>query len=267
MISEISARDVLAALRLVESRQAFESAHRIKSISSQVFDFAITSGVQGMERNPAAGLSTVLKQPIKKSMAAILDPETFGHLLRDIDGYDGSFIVRCALKLAPVLFVRPSELRNAKLADVDLDGGEWKIPMEDMKLTLFEKVRWKGQFHMVPLALQAIEILRELHPFTGRSQYVFPGRALSRVISENTVNQALRTMSWTAEIVTGHGFRAIARTMLHETLNFSPDAIEAQLGHRVLNRLGSAYNRAQHLDERWMIMNAWADYLDILKVK
>lgn len=267
LISEVSTRDVLEVLRLVESRQAFETAHRIKTIIGQVFTFALISDIPGVNGNPAAGLGKVLKQPRKKSMAAILDPVELGRLLRDIDGYAGSHVVRSALKLAPMLFVRPGELRNAKWADVDLDGQVWLLPVEDMKLTLKEKALRKGQVHTVPLARQAVEVLRALYPFSSSSAYVFPGRAASRVMSENTVNQALRTMGWDSATVSGHGFRATARTMLHETLGFSPDAIEAQLGHRVPDRLGTAYNRTQHLDERTRFMQAWADFLDGLKAK
>ena len=164
-----------------------------------------------------------------------------------------------------MLFVRPGELRNAKWNDIDLDSQVWRIPVEDMKFTLREKEQRKGQVHTVPLARQSIEVLQELQPFTGGSRYVFPGRAASRVMSENTVNQALRTMGWDSATVTAHGFRATARTMLHETLGFSPDAIEAQLGHRVPDRLGTAYNRTQHIEERKRMMQAWADYLDRLK--
>ncbi len=265
LISEITTKDVLASLRLVEARQAYESAHRIKTIIGQVFNFAIVSDIAGVENNPAAGLSKVLKQPNKKSMAAILDPEKLGRLLADIESYAGSFVVRCALKLAPMLFVRPGELRHAKWEDVDMERLAWQLPVEDTKLTLKEKARRKGQVHTVPLSRQAVEVLQALQPFTGSSQYLFPGRAASRVLSENTVNQALRTMGWDRETVTGHGFRATARTMLHETLGFSPDAIEAQLGHRVPDRLGAAYNRTKHLDERYRMMQAWADYLDNLK--
>ncbi|NTV25895.1 MAG: tyrosine-type recombinase/integrase [Chlorobiaceae bacterium] len=266
LISEITTKDVLAALRIVEARQAFETAHRIKTIIGQIFTFALVSDTPGVTSNPAMGLSKVLKRPVKKNMAAILDPEVLGRLLRDLEAYAGSYVVRCALQLAPMLFVRPGELRNAKWKDIDLDGAEWNIPMEDMKLTVREKAERKGQVHTVPLSRQAVSVLRELYLFTGRSQYVFPGRAASRVMSENTITQALRTMGWDGETVTGHGFRATARTMLHETLGFSPDAIEAQLGHRVPDRLGAAYNRSKHLDERRRMMQAWGDYLDVLKV-
>jgi integrase len=261
---EITTKDVLASLRLVEARQAFESAHRIKTIISQIFTFAIISDVAGVVNNPAAGLARVLKQPKTRSMAAILDSGTLARLLVDIDRYTGSFVVRCALQLAPMLFVRPGELRHAEWKDIDLDKAVWQIPIENMKFTLKEKSRRKGQVHTVPLARQAVAVLALLHRFTGAGAYVFPGRAASRVMSGNTVNHALRTLGWGPETVTGHGFRATARTMLHETLRFSPDAIEAQLGHAVPDRLGTAYNRTKHIEERTRMMQAWADYLEQL---
>ncbi len=265
LISDITTRDILDALRIVESRQAFETAHRIKTIIGQIFTFALISNIPEVNSNPAAGLNRVLKKPQKKNMAAILDPAEFGRLLADIDTYAGTFIVKCAMKLAPMLFVRPGELRNAKWADMDIDKGIWNLPTEDTKLTVQEKAKRKGQVHAVPLSNQAVAILKELHPFTNRSQFVFPGRAASRVMSGNSVNQAMRTMGWDGETVCGHGFRATARTMLHETLNFSPDAIEAQLGHRVPDRLGSAYNRSKHLKERTRMMQVWSDYLEKIK--
>ena len=265
LISAITTRDVLDALRIVESRQAFETAHRIKTIIGQIYAFALISDIPGVTNNPAAGLGKALKMPVKRNMPALLDPKEFGRLLADIDTYAGSFIVRCALQLAPVLFVRPGELRNAKWADVDLGARIWNLPAEDTKLTVKEKAKRRGQVHVVPLSNQAVAILEDLHKFTGKSQYVFPGRAASRVMSGNSVNQAMRTMGWDGETVCGHGFRATARTMLHETLNFSPDAIEAQLGHRVPDRLGSAYNRSKHLEERTRMMQAWSDYLDMIK--
>ena len=267
LITAITTRDVLEALRVVESRQAFETAHRIKTIIGQIYTFALITDIPGVTINPAAGLSKALKMPIKQNMAAILDPEKFGRLLADIDTCACTFVVKCALKLAPMLFVRPGELRNAKWADIDLNEAMWSLPIEDTKLTVREKAKRKGQVHIVPLPTQAVAILKALHPYTNRSQYVFQGRAASRVMSGNSVNQAMRTMGWDKETVTGHGFRASARTMLHEILKFSPDAIEAQLGHVVPDRLGSAYNRSKHLEERVIMMQAWADYLDKIKNK
>ncbi len=265
LISEITAADILAALRLVEARQAFESAHRIKAIIGQVFTFALVSSIPDVVNNPAAGLGKALKQPIKKNMAAIVDPQKLGVLLLDIDGYNGSFVAICALKLAPLLFVRPGELRHALWQDIDLDKAVWLLPLEATKLTLKEKASRKGQTQAVPLSTQAVKILRDLEPFTISSKYVFPGRSSARVMSENTINSALRTMGYDQATITGHGFRATARTMLHERLNFSPDAIEAQLGHTVPDRLGNAYNRTKHLEERTRMMQAWSDFLDSLK--
>ena len=265
LISEITAADILATLRLVEARQAFETAHRIKTIIGQVFTFAIVSSIPDVVNNPAAGLGKALKQPVKRNMAAILDPDMLGMLLRDIDGYAGSFVVICALKLAPMLFVRPGELRHAMWQNVDLEKSVWQLPIEATKLTLKEKASRKGQTQTIPLSRQAVNVLRELYPFTFSSAYVFPGRSASRVMSENTINLALRTLGYDQETITGHGFRATARTMLHERLGFSPDAIEAQLGHTVPDRLGSAYNRAKHLEERIKMMQAWSDFLDSLK--
>lgn len=265
LISEITVKDVLATLRLVEARQAFETTHRVKTIIGQVFRYAKVSSMPGVLTDPTEGLSKVLVHHQVKSMSAILDPVELAILLRDIDAYAGTFIVKCALQLAPMLFVRPGELRHAKWIDVDLDEGVWRLPAEDMKMQQGEKAEQKGQMHSIPLSRQAVAIFKQLRPYTGRSQWVFPGRASSRVISPNTINSALRTMGWDKDQMTGHGFRATARTMLHETLNFSPDAIEAQLGHRVPDRLGSAYNRSKHLKERTKMMQAWADYLDLIK--
>ena len=266
LISEITTREVLAALRLVEARQAFETTHRVKTIIGQVFRYAKVSSMPGVLTDPTEGLSKVLVHHQVKSMSAILDPMTLGRLLRDIDAYAGTFIVRCALQLAPMLFVRPGELRHAKWVEIDLDAAVWRVPAEGIKMKMKDKAEQKGQVHSIPLSRQAVAVFKQLLPFTGRGRYVFPGRASSRVISPNTINSALRTMGWDKDQMTGHGFRATARTMLHETLNFSPDAIEAQLGHRVPDRLGSAYNRSKHLEERTRMMQAWADYLDKIKI-
>lgn len=256
LIAEITTRDVLDTLRRVEDRQAYETAHRIRTIIGQIFSFALISGVDRVLNNPASGLSKALRKPETKHMAAILDPDKLGQLLRDIDAYAGVYITKCALRLTPMLFVRPGELRTAEWQNVDLDGARWRIPAARMKLK---------RDHVVPLARQAVEILRDLHMYTGDGKYVFPGRTASRVMSGNTVNSALRTMGWSGETVTAHGFRATARTLLHEKLGFNPDAIEAQLAHDVPDRLGSAYNRTKHLDERIRMMQEWADFLDGLK--
>lgn len=262
-IIEITSPEVLEVLKRVESRQAFESAHRIKTIISQVFNFAIASGL--VISNPAVGLSAAMVKPCKKNMSAILDPSLLAQFLRDIDGYMGMFATICALKLMPMLFLRIGELRHGKWKDVDLDAGIWHFPAEELKGTKQEKAAWKGQIHAICLSSQAIAVLRELYPLTGAGLYIFKGRSAARPISENTINSAMRTMGYDEETVTGHGFRTTARTMLHETLNFTPDAIEAQLAHKVPDRLGTAYNRAKHLPERQVMMQAWSDYLEQLK--
>jgi integrase len=266
LISSITTADVITVLRIVEARQAYETASRIRTIISQIFRHARVSSVPGVTINPADGLGKILVQHQAKGMSAIIDPDTLGRLLRDIDNYTGTFIVCCALRLAPLLFVRPGELRHAKWANIDINAGVWRLPIEDTKLTMVEKAAQKGQVQTIPLSKQAVAVLIQLKPFTGRGQYVFPGRTALRPMSGNTVNMALRTMGWDKDIVTGHGFRATARTMLHEILGFSPDAIEAQLGHRVPDRLGAAYNRTKHIKERMKMMQEWADYLDKIRV-
>jgi len=264
-IHEITTKDILETLRLVEARAAYESAHRLNTIIGQVYAFALVENIPGVLNDPSQGLSKALKRPVKQKMPAITDPETLGRLLNDIDAYAGSHVVRCALRLAPMLYVRSGELRNMKWQDIDFDNATWNLPFEDMKLTKLEKAERKGQAHYVPLSSQSISILKELQPFIGDGKFVFPGRSSSRIISENTLNHALRNLGWDKETVVIHGFRATARTLLHEVLNFSPDAIEAQLGHKVPDRLGDAYNRTKHLPERVKMMQAWSDYLDKLK--
>lgn len=253
-ISDVTAKDILASLRLIEAAGHYETSHRVRSIISQVYVFALVSGVAGVTGNPAAGLGRVLRSPNTRHMSAILDADEFSVMLKDSNNYPGSLQVKCALRLAPLLFVRPGELRKMQWAH--LSGERWVIPGEEMKMR---------NPHIVPLSRQSLAILEELRPLTGHGKYVFAGRDAHRPMSENTVNMALRTMGWGPEKVTGHGFRATARTMLHETLGFSPDAIEAQLAHAVPDRLGAAYNRSQHLEERVRMMQAWADYLDDLK--
>lgn len=256
LIAEVTTKDVLEALRPIEAIGYYETAHRVRSIIGQIFLFALASGTDGVTGNPAAGLGRALRSPAKRHMSAILDPVELGRLLRDSDGYPGAFQVRCALQLAPLLFVRPGELRQMQWAHIDMAVCRWTIPAGEMKMKVS---------HVVQLSKQARQILDALRPLTGHMKYVFAGRQASRPMSPNTINMALRAMGWGPEKVTGHEFRATARTMLHETLGFSPDAIEAQLAHAVPDRLGGAYNRTQHLEERTRMMQAWADYLDGLK--
>jgi integrase len=198
-----------------------------------------------------------LPQPGEKHHAAITDPKDVAPLLRAIDGYQGYFVVKCALRLAPMFFVRPGELRQAEWAEMDLDEGVWNIPAHKMKMK---------QPHIVPLCAQAIEILTELKQLTGASRYVFPSvRSFARPMSNNTVNAALRRMGYDKDTMTGHGFRALARTILDEVLQVRPDYIEHQLAHAVRDPNGRAYNRTAHLEGRREMMQTWADYLDRLK--
>ena len=254
-IADIKAPELLAVLRRVEGRGALESAHRIRTIAGQVFRYAVATGRS--ERDPSADLKGALPQPGGKHHAAITDPKEVAPLLRAIDGYQGHFVVKCALRLAPMFFVRPGELRHAEWAEIDLDEAVWNIPSHKMKTK---------QAHIVPLSSQAIKILTELKQLTGASRYVFPsGRSFARPMSENTINAALRYMGYDKATMTGHGFRAMARTILDEVLQIRPDFIEHQLAHAVRDPNGRAYNRTAHLEERKKMMQKWADYLDGLK--
>jgi integrase len=209
------------------------------------------------DADPTASLRGALKPPKNKHHAAITDPVRMGELLRAIDGFAGQFVTLAALKLAPLVFVRPGELRQAEWREIDLDGAIWRIPAERMKMKAA---------HLVPLAPQAVAILRELHPLTGEGRYVFPGlRTGSRPMSENTVNAALRRLGYSGEEMTGHGFRSMAATRLNE-MGWNPDAIERQLAHAETNKVREAYTHAaQYLDERSRMMKAWANYLDALR--
>lgn len=254
-IAEIKAPELLAVLRRVESRGALETAHRIRTIAGQVFRYAVATG--RAERDPAGDLRGALPQPGGKHLAAITDPKEAAQLLRAIDGYRGHFVVRCALKLAPLFFVRPGELRQAEWAEIDFDEAVWNIPAQKMKTK---------QTHLVPLCRQAVEILGELKALTGESKYVFPsGRSQVRPMSNNAILAALRSLGYDKDTMTGHGFRAMARTILDEVLQIRPDYIEHQLAHAVRDPNGRAYNRTAHLAERRKMMQLWADYLDGLK--
>lgn len=254
-INEIKAPELLMVLRRIESRGALESAHRVRTICGQVFRYAVATG--RAERDPAADLRGALPPVKSVHLSAMTKPEEVAGLLRAIDGYQGSFVTKCALRLAPYLFVRPGELRQMEWAQVDLEAAEWNIPAEKMKIR---------QPHLVPLARQSIEILRELQPLTGAGKYVFPNpRTANRPMSNNGVLSALRRMGFEKEEMTGHGFRAMARTILDEVLQFRADFIEHQLAHAVRDPNGRAYNRTAHLAERRSMMQTWADYLDGLK--
>ena len=254
-IAEIKAPELLAVLRRVESRGALESAHRIRTICGQVFRYAVATG--RAERDPSADLKGALPQPQEKHRAAITEPKEVAALLRAIESYEGSFIVKCALKLAPLVFVRPGELRHAEWEEINLENAEWNIPGSKMKMR---------EPHLVPLSRQAIEILTELKKLTGAGRYVFPGRTSQRPMSDNAILATLRRMGYTKEEMSGHGFRAMARTILDEILQVRPDFIEHQLAHAVRDPNGRAYNRTAHLNERRKMMQQWADYLEQLKI-
>jgi len=254
-IMEITAPEVLAVLRRLEARKILDTAHRVRFECGQIFRYAIATG--RAERDPSADLKGALP-PVKNGHhAALTDPKAVTPLLLAIDGFVGSFVVKCALQLAPILFVRPGELRAAEWSEIDLDAAEWNIPAAKMKMKIA---------HLVPLPRQAVEILKALHPLTGHSQYVFPcSRSPLRCMSDNAVNAGLRRMGFEKSEITGHGFRAMARTILDEVLHVRPDFIEHQLAHAVKDPNGRAYNRTAHLAERKKMMQIWADYLDGLK--
>ena len=253
-IKLIAAPELLEVLRKIESRGAIETAHRIKQVCGQIFRYAIATG--RAERDPSADLKGALTTTKPKSMAAITDPKKIGGLLRAIDGYDGHIITKCALRLAPLVFVRPGELRHAEWTEIDLENAEWKIPAYKMKMK---------RPHIVPLSKQSIAILMEIEPITGNGLYAFPSlRSTARPMSNNTVNAALRRMGYAKDEMTGHGFRAMASTLLHEQ-GWPSDVIERQLAHTEGNSVKAAYNHAQHLPERRKMMQSWADYLDALK--
>jgi integrase len=243
-----------------------EQLHRVMSLASEVFRFAVATG-RG-ERDPAHDLRSALPPRRKKSFATLTDPTAIGGLLRAIDGYTtGTFQVKCALKLAPLTFVRPGELRMARWEELQLehaDGPRWVIPPSRMKQRKSAKEDPRAQPHIVPLSRQAVEILDALRPLTGNREFLFPGvRDPKRSISENTVNGALRNLGFNGDEIVGHGFRHMASTLLNE-LGFNPDVIERQLAHKPQGVRG-IYNRAQHMQDRQRMMQAWADYLDGLR--
>lgn len=254
-IKEITASDVLSVLRRLESRGILDTAHRVRFECGAVFRYAIATG--RAERDPSADLKGALP-PVKGGHhAAPTDPKEVAPLLQSIDAFTGSFVVKCALQLAPLLFVRPGELRSAKWCEVDFENSQWCIPAEKMKMK---------QPHIVPLSKQSLKILHDLYYLTCHSEYVFPcNRSPLRCMSENAVNAGLRRMGFDKSEITGHGFRAMARTILDEVLGIRTDFIEHQLAHAVKDPNGRAYNRTAHLKERREMMQKWADYLGDLK--
>ncbi len=252
-IAEINAPELLRTIKRIENRGILETAHRTLQNCGQVFRYAVAHGL--CERDPSGDLRGALPPVKGRHFAAIVDPDGVAKLLRSFDDFNGSFIVLCALKLAPLLFVRPGELRQAEWVQIDLEAGEWRYTVTKTDTA-----------HLVPLASQAVAILRELQLLTGHRRYVFAGRNPQQPMSENTVNAALRRLGYdTQKDITGHGFRAMARTILHEELHFEPAVIEHQLAHSVPDALGTAYNRTKFLKERKVMMQVWADYLDKLR--
>lgn len=252
-IAEITAPDVLSVLRRIEGRGTNDTAHRASGNISQVFRYAIATG--RAERDPVPDLRGALPPLRHDNFASITEPAKVAELLRAMDAFRGTFVVKSALLLAPLLFVRPGELRKAEWAGFDLDKAEWGFFVTKTKVD-----------HLVPLASQVVAALRELHALTGHGRYVFPGRDPQKPMSEAAINAALRRMGYdTQEDITGHGFRAMARTILHEELHVKPEVIEHQLAHKVPDANGTAYNRTKFLKERRAMMQLWADYLDKLK--
>jgi integrase len=253
-ISSITAPEILDALKRVEKLNKLETAHRTLQTAGQVFRYAVQTG--RAIRDVTADLKGALPPTTVKHMAAFTEPKEVAELLRAIDSFNGTFTVHCALRLSPLLFARPSELRMAKWADIDLDTGMWSYFVSKTKIN-----------HLVPLSTQAIAILKELHPLSGHGEYVFMGgHSPRKPMSESAVNAALKRMGYDTQVdITAHGFRAMARTILHERLDVDPNIIEHQLAHRVPDNLGAAYNRTKFIDQRKAMMQQWADYLDELK--
>jgi integrase len=255
VITEIKAPELLIVLQRIESRNAIETAHRALQATGQVFRYAVSKGVTDFDITPS--LKGALSPVTNGHFSSMTDSQQVGQLLRAIDSYSGSFVVKFALQLAPLVFVRPSELRQAEWEHINLEAKEWRY--------LVTKTNTQ---HIVPLSSQAVEILTNIKPLTGKGRFVFPSERTpngSRAISDVALLAALRRMGFTKDEMTVHGFRAMARTILDEVLGFRTDFIEHQLAHAVRDPNGRAYNRTAHLEERRKMMQAWADYLDSLK--
>ena len=262
-LQEISPKIVLDACRTVEARDTLETAHRLREHCSSVFRFAIAEGAD--LRDPCHEIRDALKRPPVRHFAAITKPAELTGLLRAIDNYNGTLCVRSALKLSPMLMVRPGELRLARWDEFDLDHRIWYVPSIRMKRTKDQKIN--GEPHLVPLARQAVQRLEELFQVTGESGCVFPSTAKpGRFISENTLNKAMRLMGYTSSQTTAHGFRATARTLIVEMLQIPESVVEAQLAHAVKDANGTAYNRTEFIKLRFSMMQLWADYLEDLRL-
>ena len=255
-VVDLEAPEFLSVARRVEKRGHIDTAHRAIQLCGQVMRFAVAEGL--VRRDPTGDLRGALVPVESNHMPSVTEPARVGQILQMFEAFTGSFQVQCALKLAPMVFTRPGELRRAKWSDINLDEAMWSIPAEVMKMR---------EAHLVPLSSQAVEILKDLLPFSGHLEYVFPGgRDPKRPMSDAAVNAAMRRLGIdTQNELTGHGFRAMARTILHERLGYEPDVIEQQLAHKTPGPLGAAYARAKFIDKRIKMMQAWADYLDKLR--
>lgn len=261
-LAELTAPELLMHVQRVEARGAGETAYRALKAAGAVFRHGVQRGY--CESDPTRDLKGAIVLPVAQHRAAVTDPSKLGELLRAIDAYKGTPVVRAALALAPLVFLRPGELRKGEWAEIDLDGAAWTIPAARMKGRL--KAKQNGPAHVVPLAPQAVAILRDLHPLTGAGRYVFPNPLTAdRPLSDNGVLTALRRMGFGKDEMTGHGFRATARTVAAERLGIATEVIEAQLAHAVGDALGRAYNRTKFLEQRRDMMVKWADYLDRLR--
>ena len=253
-VASVSAQELLAVLRRIEARGRHETAHRVRALAGRVLRFAVATG--RARYDVATDLRDALAPVKSKNFASVTDPTRVGELMRAIHGYSGHPVTALALKLAPLVFVRPGELRAAEWSEIDIANAEWRIPGVRMKM---------GELHIVPLSRQALALLRELEPLARGGRYLFPSlRTRDRPMSDNTINAALRRLGYASEDQTGHGFRTMASTLLNEQ-GFPPDVIELQLAHAERNKVRAAYNRAQRLPERRKMMQAWADYLDRLR--
>ncbi|MDP3678428.1 MAG: integrase arm-type DNA-binding domain-containing protein, partial [Methylotenera sp.] len=254
-ISEITAPQILEVVKRIENLNKLETAHRTLQATSQVFRHAVQSG--RALRDPCVDLRGALPATVVKHMAAFTEPKQIAELLRAIDGFTGSFTVQCALRLSPLVFTRPSELRTAKWADIDLEANEWRYKVSKTKT-----------MHLVPLSTQAAKLFADMKALSGHGEFVFQGgHDPKKPMSAAAINAALKRMGYdTQQDITAHGFRAMARTILHERLNIDPYIIEHQLAHKVPDALGAAYNRTKFIEQRTAMMQAWADYLDELKV-
>jgi len=254
-VDSITTREVLETLKRIEKRNAVETARRVAQICNQIFIFAVASG--RAESNPASDISKALTVPTVRHLPAITDPARIGELMRAIDGLEGSLVVRCGLQLIALTFVRPGELRKAEWSEIDFEAALWTIPAERMK---------RRRVHQVPLSKQALNVLHEIYPLTGRGRYIFPANRGGgrRPMSENTLGASLMRLGFDKSEMVAHGFRTMASTRLHE-LGFDSRLIELQLAHADRNSVRAVYDRSERLDERRKMIQSWADYLDSLK--